>query len=339
MKILVIDTNGDKGNLEQKFSFQTFFELMKESHDVEYWRKGIFATYIKFFIFFFRKWPEIVFFLNVPEKIFLSGIAKMFRIKVCWVFLDKKEVPWLLRKHYQKAIRNVTILSISQALWKTEQVAYNLHPKNVVILYPPQSTPVVHQENMFADLLYKQYADRYRRNFIIGVAAPLIKANGIEFVLQTLVFLKDQLPHVQLVILGDGPEKNNLLWLAKNMNIAEHVRIVGGRKDVHSWFDIFTVFLFTQKENIWYSHELCLAMKMGRPIIAHKSPYTQELLENSKEAILLDIDNNEMVAQAIVNLANNPDWLLQFSQNAQERAHELFSNERFEKEMKIILSL
>lgn len=317
-------------------SWKSVLEKIKE-------RDSIFCSQNNFlknlFLFLWLKWRKkqtaILFFGN-GKKFFLSKIAYQMGMKVFW-FLSE-ESPYRNKRLYRWAIKGTTLITSSQALLEKEKKHYSFENIEAHILRLPFTPPPLRQENFFEEMAYKKYALGYRKNFIIGAIAPLTKESGIEYTFQVIQLLKEQLPHIQLIIVGQGPEKNNLLWLARNIHIAENIRIIGNTMDTPVWMEGFTIFLSPQKNALWYTPELFLAMHCGKPIIAQKSPYTEELLTNTKEAILLDIENKEMVAQAIINMANNPEWLHELGLNAKKRAEELFSPEKWNEEFNKIFN-
>ncbi len=277
----------------------------------------------------FQKREREILFTDEQEKLWLSPLAKNFGMKVYWILWKENSYRGRKKKHYSRASRGVTLIATSQSLLEKEKTDFLLAPEKEYILRPYFSPLPLHQENFFEEMAYKKYAVPYRKNFILGAIAPLTKESGIEYTFQVIQLLKEQLPNIQLIIVGHGPEKNNLLWLARNIHIAENIRIIGTEENAALWMDGFTIFLAPRQHGLWHTPEISLAMRCGKPIVAQKSPYTEELLTNTKEAILLDMGNTEMVTQAIVNMANKPEWIHELGANAKKRAEELFSDEKW----------
>lgn len=272
-------------------------------------------------------------------QLFLSPLARTLGLEVFWLMVEPARLRSWRAWAYGRASRGVTVLCLSQALFRQEKERYKMKPKEARQLRAALPSPEAHQESVFHEMAYKQYAENYQRNFVLGIMADLVPASGVEHVFQVVKMVAEQLPNIQLIVIGDGPERKNLLWLAKSMHIGGHVKIVATARDAHAWMQGFTVFMYTHQDPAWHAPEILMAMRAGCPIIAHKTPYTQELLQNTKEAILLDIGNREMVAQAIVNMANKPEWLEQLAENVARRAQEVIAAEGYEKEVAEMLSL
>lgn len=312
---------------EDNFTF--ILEKIKEQESLFCSKKSLWKKIFLLIWLRLKKKEKKILFIDEAEKLWLSQYARLLGLKVYWILWKENEYRGRKKKHYKRASHGIILIATSHTLLQKEKQTFLLAPKEEHILRSYFSPPPTRQENFFEEMAYKKYAIHYRKNFILGTIAPLIKESGIEYTFQVIQLLKEQLPNIQLIIVGQGPEKNNLLWLARNIRIAENIRIIGSHHDAAPWVDGFTVFLFPRQQNLWHTPEISLAMYYAKPIIAQKSPYTEELLTNTKEALLLDMENKEMVAQAIVNMANKPEWIHELGANAKARGEELFSEKNW----------
>lgn len=291
------------------------------------------------FLKFFRTQKKILL-VGHTEQLYITFLSQIFGLRVYWLLLEPSQFQGWRALLYKHVAKNAEIIIFSLLLFKNQKEQYGLAPKKVHHIKPVLILAKGRQENLFHEIVYKQYAESYQRNFILGVITNLVAHSGVEHLLQVVKMLTEQLPNIQLIVIGNGPEKKNLLWLAKNMRLDQHIRIIASTQDIHTWMKGFTVFLYTNSRDVsWYIPEILLAMHYAKPIIAQKTPYTKELLRNTKEAILLDITNKEMVAQVIINMANHPDWLEQLSANVRQRAREVLAGEEYETNIKEIFAI
>ncbi len=139
--------------------------------------------------------------------------------------------------------------------------------------------------------------------FLITVAR-LVSWKGIDQLIRILPQLN---PHVYLIILGDGPEKNKLTALAGNLNVANRVKFPGktdGRQ-VLSYLRAADIFVLnTAYEG--FSHVLLEAMMVGIPIITTPVCGNPELVNHGQNGVLIPYNAPEMLADQLSLLIENP---------------------------------
>ncbi len=74
---------------------------------------------------------------------------------------------------------------------------------------------------------------------LVGVVAVLRRAKRHQELIEVFAKLNSD---VKLVIVGDGPQKENLLKLIKNMNLQDKVIMLGHRDDVDKLLPNFDIF-------------------------------------------------------------------------------------------------
>lgn len=77
----------------------------------------------------------------------------------------------------------------------------------------------------------------------LGIAGRLVSVKGFPIALHALSLLKDRLPHAELWIAGDGPDRKSLAALAKRLQIDAQVRFLGHVTDMTAFFDTIDLFL------------------------------------------------------------------------------------------------
>ena len=104
-------------------------------------------------------------------------------------------------------------------------------------------------------------------SFILGIGARLVKQKGITFLLEAVSQLRKEDVRVELVIAGEGPEKEILKKQCESLGIKKHVHFVGPRGDMHEILKIFDLYVLP---SIWEGLPMALleAMASGCPIIA-----------------------------------------------------------------------
>lgn len=141
---------------------------------------------------------------------------------------------------------------------------------------------------------------------VVACAAHLIPEKGVGDLLIAAKQLLQSIPNVTVVIAGDGPLARELRQLASDSGIAEKVRFVGLRSDVHRLFasaDIVAV------PSVWEEPAalvLAEALASGRPVVATRTGGNAEYVEDRKTGILVDRHSPDQLAQALLEILGSP---------------------------------
>lgn len=90
-----------------------------------------------------------------------------------------------------------------------------------------------------------------------------------------------------LIIVGDGPELDNLTVLADKANSSSHIYLAGSRDNIPELLNCFDVFVLPS-ESEGLSNAIMEAMSCGLPVIAYDVGGNKELLQNGKGGFLID---------------------------------------------------
>lgn len=107
-----------------------------------------------------------------------------------------------------------------------------------------------------------------------------------------------------LWILGDGPERARLEARAADGGVGRFVRFLGFQQNPFRYIAKADVFVLTSTYE-GFGNVLIEAMACGTPVVATKSPGTQEIITDGENGVLVDHDA-ESIAAAIAALLANP---------------------------------
>ncbi|MBN1765197.1 MAG: glycosyltransferase, partial [Sedimentisphaerales bacterium] len=112
--------------------------------------------------------------------------------------------------------------------------------------------------------------------------------------------------NIQLLILGDGPERNKLESLKRKLNLDNTVYFIGPRRDVERWLKIADIFILPSK---WEGFGLAAleAMAAGVPVIATDVTGLNDIIMDGQTGLLVPSDNDQQLSKVIDNLIKNPD--------------------------------
>jgi colanic acid/amylovoran biosynthesis glycosyltransferase len=137
--------------------------------------------------------------------------------------------------------------------------------------------------------------------------ARMSPEKGLTFLLEAVKLLADQRVDCQLRLAGDGPIRQQLEKCAVDLGIHSRVTFLGflDEKNIRAELALADAFLLTSYvEGIPVS--AMEAMACGVPVIATNVGGTGELVFNGKTGLLIPPSNPHAVADAIIQLQDNP---------------------------------
>ncbi len=134
-------------------------------------------------------------------------------------------------------------------------------------------------------------------DFVIGSVGRLTPVKAYHDLLTAHQQLLKAIPHVTLVIAGDGPEKSRLQQLAKDLGIAEKVIFPGFVREVPDLLRLLDIFVLSSlHEGI--SIALLEACALGIPAVVTNVGGNPEVVADGKTGVLVPSHNPAALAEA-----------------------------------------
>jgi glycosyltransferase involved in cell wall biosynthesis len=141
--------------------------------------------------------------------------------------------------------------------------------------------------------------------FVLMTACVLLPWKHVDRAVRALALVRQELPKAQLVVLGDGEERDRLASLARDLGVVDAVRFEGAvpQADVLRYLWAADVFLsLTDLSNV--GNPLLEAMACGKPIVTIDNGATGDLIRDDT-GILLPSGEPQRVAGAALRLARD----------------------------------
>ena len=110
----------------------------------------------------------------------------------------------------------------------------------------------------------------------------------------------------RLVILGEGPERENLLELARSLSVTQHVALPGFKVNPFAYMSRAEIFVLSSRYE-GFPNVLVQAMACGTPVVStdcRSGP--REILEDGKWGRLVPVGDWRSMAEAIIETLDNP---------------------------------
>ena len=145
--------------------------------------------------------------------------------------------------------------------------------------------------------------------------------------LKALELVIKKIKNAHLLLVGDGPLKNELIYFVTKNNLDKNVEFIGWQNNINEFFlnsDIFV--LSSHREGFPYA--LIEAMSFGLPVVCTNTPYgPREILDGGKYGYLIPMRGYIEMKDAILELLENKEIYKNYSQLAFKRSH-LYTSER-----------
>ncbi len=147
--------------------------------------------------------------------------------------------------------------------------------------------------------------------FVLLTVGRLIKRKGVDKTLLAIARLKNIIPNLRYVIIGDGPDKQYLEDLIRELQISDIVTMINGANDEekNQWLTTCDIFIMPTR-NIEGDYEgfgivYLEAGFFGKPVIAGNSGGVSDAVQHERNGLVVDGNNEMEIGEAIVRLYND----------------------------------
>lgn len=141
--------------------------------------------------------------------------------------------------------------------------------------------------------------------FVVGIVARLSPVKDHATLLRAIASVRDQIPALHCVLVGDGPERAAIEALAKSLEIADIVHLAGERAqppNLHGLFDV-SVLCSTSEA---FPNSVLEAMAAARPVVATDVGGTPDAIRQGTTGLLVRPSDPSRLADALLRLYNEP---------------------------------
>ncbi|MEW6002430.1 MAG: glycosyltransferase [Nitrospirota bacterium] len=154
---------------------------------------------------------------------------------------------------------------------------------------------------------------------IIGTVGRLTVQKGQKYLLEAISKIKTKFPRIVLLIVGDGPLKEELKGYSKILNISDNVLFLGTRRDIPALLAAMDIFVLP---SLWEGlcNSLIEAMAAGKAVVATDIAPIREVLDSKKVGIVIPAEDSDAIAASIETLLQKRSLTEALGRAARERA-------------------
>ena len=164
-------------------------------------------------------------------------------------------------------------------------------------------------------------------DFVLITVCHLVERKGVAYIIDTIKNIQDQ--NVKLLIIGRGPEKENLAKQIKENHLENRVFLLGEQSPLPYYLAsnlfIFNSFYIKEEGDFEGLGIVSLeAQILGIPVIGARSGGIPEAIDDGKSGFIIPEKDNQALKEKILLLKNNKELYNQFSKRGPGFVQEKF---------------
>ncbi|HEX2385960.1 MAG TPA: glycosyltransferase family 4 protein [Candidatus Binatia bacterium] len=163
-------------------------------------------------------------------------------------------------------------------------------------------------------------------DIVVGLVGRLHRLKGADLLIEAASLVKARVPRVQFVLIGSGPEEYALRRLAQSRGVCDFVRFAGYRRNAWRYMTAFDVLALPSRDEA-QSIALLEAMACGKAVVAARAGGIPEVVDEAVTGLLFPRENVSMLAQALIELLNDPQRRASMGAAGRQRVGERFSQQ------------
>jgi glycosyltransferase involved in cell wall biosynthesis len=220
------------------------------------------------------------------------------------------------------------ITAISEATRRALIEYENFPPARIKVIY--NGVPAVPGERQKESGLASSL-DIPEHAFVMGSVARLDSIKNQAMAIRALQHVLRENPKAYLLLVGDGPERESLERLARNLQLSSQVRITGYRNDAERFYRIMDLFLLTSFSE-GTAMTLLEAMAAGLPCIVTDVGGNPEIVVAGQTGYVVASDDDAALAEKILLLGRDGELRQRVGIAGRERFLRLFTVEKMVQE-------
>lgn len=211
---------------------------------------------------------------------------------------------WLHRKLLKKRVRIFTAPSADLAAWVSRSLEVEVEILPNFIYLSSVSDSGLPESNQ------------------ILCPARLRPEKGVEYAVRAMPMILDRVPDARLIVVGEGPEKERLSSIARELEVSEAVHFTGW-VDHQSMEGLYKGAKVVVAPSIWVEAFGVVAVEafyLGRPVVASDMGGFKGIVRDGENGYLVEPRNAARIADRVIRILEDPGLLARMSSSAQEHA-------------------
>lgn len=157
-------------------------------------------------------------------------------------------------------------------------------------------------------------------DFVILFVGRIAKEKSIDFLIKNLKTILKKVPKARMIIVGDGPDMNELALLVRENKLDKHVTFTGKVpwSEIPKYYQLANVFVTASKTET-QGLTVIEAMAAEKPVVAIKDESFELVMKDKQDGLFFE--TKEEYQRLIIDLYNNPSYAKMIAKQARITAN------------------
>jgi glycosyltransferase involved in cell wall biosynthesis len=142
--------------------------------------------------------------------------------------------------------------------------------------------------------------------FVFGAVGRLAPTKGLRYLIEAFAKVKETVQWAHLVLLGDGPCRDELKQQASKTSCCDSIHFLGHKDNIEQLYGAMDVFVLSSVAE-GMPRAILEAMAAGVPCIATEVGGIPEIIDGSDVGLLVPPRDEDALAEAMITLASKPE--------------------------------
>jgi glycosyltransferase involved in cell wall biosynthesis len=142
---------------------------------------------------------------------------------------------------------------------------------------------------------------------VVGMVARLDLQKGFEYLLRAASELRSAFPRLKVVIVGEGPDRNEIEGMIRRLGLQSNVILAGQHSDMPGIYAAMDVFVLPSL-NEGLPMTILEAMAASRPVIATRVGAIPKVIQDGETGLLVDPGDMNGLRDALARLLTDSDF-------------------------------
>ena len=245
--------------------------------------------------------------------------------KMAWVHIDLMDYPWPIDLGIYKDLNEErktysvfdNIICVSKTVQSSFKELFDLENQVITIYNPIDVVDIRHKA--------EQKLVRKSKTIRLISVGRLVYQKGYDRLLKVLKHLLDNGFPVNLVILGEGAERETLEKYIESHNMQSYVSLPGFLENPYQEMSESDLFVCSSRAE-GFSLVIAEAMVLGVPVVSTYCSGPNELLQDGRFGMLVE-NSEEGMYRGIEDALINMDRMKDYAKAARERIHDFIPSQ------------
>lgn len=208
------------------------------------------------------------------------------------------------------------IIAVSKAVKKDLIKNFSIPRKKIEVIYN-------FVDNGFLSTMNSRQIQKNTNTRTILFAGRLVKQKRVYLIIKAFPYIKKKLSDVELVIIGEGPEKEKLISLSQRLGVDKNINFRNFTLKIEKEIASATIVVLPSAIE-GHPNLILESMMAGTPVVVSNYPGASELIKDKINGYLVPLNiSPQELANKITDIISDKERLLSVSENAQRFVEKL----------------